>query len=158
MRIVLQRVSHASVRVDDETVGSIGLGLLLLVGIAEGDDVATAQRLAQKIADLRLFEDANGRFESSLLETGGEALVVSQFTLYGDVRKGRRPSWSDAARPEHAEPLVEAFATALEATGVRTARGRFGAHMHVELLNDGPVTLIVDSSELDRPRRSKTSD
>jgi D-tyrosyl-tRNA(Tyr) deacylase len=129
--------------------------LLLLVGIAEGDDVATAQRLAQKIADLRLFEDTNGRFESSLLETGGEALVVSQFTLYGDARKGRRPSWSDAARPEHAEPLVEAFATALEALGVRTARGRFAAHMQVELLNDGPVTLIVDSAELDRPRRSK---
>jgi D-tyrosyl-tRNA(Tyr) deacylase len=158
MRIVLQRVSHARVRVDDETVGAIGPGLLLLVGISEGDDVATAQRLAQKIADLRVFEDANGRFETSLLEMGGQALVVSQFTLYGDLRKGRRPSWSDAARPEHAEPLVEAFATALEALGVTTARGRFGAHMQVELLNDGPVTLIVDSVELDRPRRSKSSD
>src|SRR4051812_14012032 len=154
MRIVLQRVSHASVRVDEETVGSIGPGLLLLVGIAEGDDIATAQRLAQKIADLRLFEDANGRFESSLLETGGQALVVSQFTLYGDVRKGRRPSWSDAARPEHAEPLVEAFAVALETLGISTARGRFGAHMHVELENDGPVTLILDSDELNRPRRA----
>jgi D-aminoacyl-tRNA deacylase len=153
MRIVLQRVSHANVRVDDETVGSIGPGLLLLVGIADGDDVATAQRLAQKIVDLRLFEDANGRFESSLLDTGGEALVVSQFTLYGDVRKGRRPSWSDAARPELAEPLVEAFAAALEALGIRTARGRFGAHMQVVLLNDGPVTLIVDSDDLNRPRR-----
>jgi D-tyrosyl-tRNA(Tyr) deacylase len=153
MRIVLQRVSHASVRVDDEATGSIGPGLLLLVGIAEGDDAATAQRLAQKIADLRLFEDGNGRFESSLLETGGEALVVSQFTLYGDVRKGRRPSWSEAARPEYAEPLIEAFAQALEALNIRTARGRFGAHMHVELLNDGPVTLIVDSDELNRPRR-----
>ena len=101
-----------------------------------------------------MFEDGAGRFESSLLERGYEALVVSQFTLYGDVRKGRRPSWSDAARPEVAEPLVEAFATALEGLGVRTARGRFGAHMQVELLNDGPVTLIVDSAELDRPRRT----
>ena len=157
MRIVMQRVSHASVRVDGETVGSIGPGLLLLVGVADGDDVPMAQRLAQKIADLRVFEDAYGRFESSLLEMDGEALVVSQFTLYGDVRKGRRPSWSDAARPDHAEPLVEAIAQALEALGIRTARGRFGAHMHVDLLNDGPVTLIVDSSELDRPRRSKPS-
>src|SRR6187397_2511410 len=158
MRIVLQRVSHARVTVDDETVGAIGPGLLLLVGVAEGDDVTTAQRLAQKTADLRVFEDANGRFERSLLDTGGEALVVSQFTLYGDVRKGRRPSWSDAARPEQAEPLVEAFALALEALGIRTASGRFGAHMRVELLNDGPVTLIVDSAQLDRPRRSKPSD
>ncbi len=158
MRIVLQRVSHASVRVDGEIVGAIGPGLLLLVGVAEGDDLATAQRLAQKIAELRVFEDANGRFESSLLETGGQALVVSQFTLYGDVRRGRRPSWNDAARPEHAEPLVEAFAAALEALGVTTARGRFGAHMQVDLLNDGPVTLIVDSVELERPRRSKSSD
>jgi len=155
MRIVMQRVSQASVRVDEVIVGAIGPGLLLLVGVAEGDDLATAQRLAQKIADLRVFEDANGRFESSLIETGAEALVVSQFTLYGDVRKGRRPSWSGAARPEHAEPLVEAFVQALEALGVRTARGRFGAHMQVELLNDGPVTLIVDSAELERPRRSK---
>jgi D-tyrosyl-tRNA(Tyr) deacylase len=154
MRLVLQRVSHASVVVDGETVGAIGPGLVVLVGVAAGDDVATAQRLAQKTADLRLFEDANGRFEASLLERGYEALVVSQFTLYGDVRKGRRPSWSDAARPEVAEPLVEAFARALEALGVRTARGRFRAHMQVELLNDGPVTLIVDSAELERPRRS----
>ena len=117
------------------------------MGIADSDDVATAQRLAQKIADMRVFEDANGRFERSLLETGGEALVVSQFTLYGDVRKGRRPSWSDAARPEHAEPLVEAFAQALEALGIRTARGRFGAggiqgggHVrHLRLARDGRV-------------------
>jgi D-tyrosyl-tRNA(Tyr) deacylase len=158
MRVVLQRVTQASVRVDDETVGAIGPGLLLLVGVADGDDTDTAQRLARKIADLRLFEDANGRFEASLLERGGEALVVSQFTLYGDVRKGRRPSWSDAARPEHAEPLVEAFAQALETIGVRTARGRFGARMQVELLNDGPVTLIVDSAELERPRRSRSND
>jgi D-tyrosyl-tRNA(Tyr) deacylase len=154
MRVVLQRVSRAAVRVDDETVGAIGPGLLVLVGVAAGDDVATAQRLALKTAELRLFEDANGRFEMSLRETGGEALVVSQFTLYGDVRRGRRPSWSDAARPEDAEPLVEAFAQALEALGVRTARGRFGAHMRVELLNDGPVTLILDSDDLSRPRRS----
>ena len=156
MRLVLQRVSHARVTVGGETTGAIGSGLLILVGVAAGDDVITAQRLAQKAADLRVFEDANGRFETSLLETAGEALVVSQFTLYGDVRRGRRPSWSDAARPELAEPLVEAFAAALEALGVRSARGRFGAHMEVALLNDGPVTLIIDSAELDRPRRGKT--
>jgi D-tyrosyl-tRNA(Tyr) deacylase len=154
MRIVLQRVHHASVLVADETAGAIGPGLLVLVGVAAGDDAGTAQRLAQKTAELRLFEDANGRFERSLLDMAGEALVVSQFTLYGDVRRGRRPSWSDAARPEDAAPLVEAFAQALEALGIRTARGRFGAHMQVDLLNDGPVTLILDSDDLQRPRRS----
>ena len=153
MRIVLQRVSRASVRVDAETVGEIAHGLLILIGVREGDDEAQARRLASKAAELRIFPDGEGRFNRSLIETKGEALVVSQFTLYGDVRKGRRPSFNDAARPELAEPLVEAFAAALDALGLRVARGRFGAHMQVELVNDGPVTLVIDSEEMERPRR-----
>ena len=153
MRLVLQRVSRAAVRVDEETLGEIAHGLLILIGVREGDDEATARRLATKTAELRIFADEAGRFNRSLLETGSEALVVSQFTLYGDVRKGRRPSFNDAARPETAEPLIEAFAGALEALGVRVARGRFGAMMQVELVNDGPVTLLIDSDELERPRR-----
>jgi D-tyrosyl-tRNA(Tyr) deacylase len=153
VRLVIQRVSRAAVRVDEETVGEIAHGLLILIGVREGDDERTAPRLAVKAAELRIFPDEEGRFNRSLLETGGEALVVSQFTLYGDVRKGRRPSFNDAARPEVAEPLVEAFATALEALGVRVARGRFGAYMQVELVNDGPVTLVLDSEDLERLRR-----
>ena len=153
MRLVLQRVRSASVSVEGEVVGSIGKGLLVLVGIAQGDDETLARRLALKTAELRIFPDEQERFEASLLDAGYEALVVSQFTLYGDLRRGRRPSWSNAARPELAEPLVEAYASALEALGVRTGRGRFGAKMEVALVNDGPVTLIIDSDELDRPRR-----
>ena len=169
MRLVIQRVSRAAVRVDDETVGEIGAGLLVLVGVREGDTAAEAQRLAVKTAELRIFRDAEGRFNRSLLETSGpstssggapstssgraEALVVSQFTLYGDLRRGRRPSFNDAARPEVAEPIVEAYAAALEAQGLRVARGRFGAMMQVELVNDGPVTIIIDSADFDRPRR-----
>jgi len=154
MRLVLQRVSSAAVRVDGETIGAIGPGLLVLVGVREGADEGTARRLAAKTAALRVFPDDEGRFNRSLLETHGEALVVSQFTLYADVRRGRRPSFTDAARPEVAEPLVEAYAAALEALGVRVARGRFGAKMEVELVNDGPVTLVIDSAELERPRRA----
>jgi D-aminoacyl-tRNA deacylase len=153
MRLVLQRVSSASVAVDGETVAEIAGGLLVLVGVREGDDEAEAQRLASKTSEMRIFPDEDGRFNRSLLESGGEALVVSQFTLYADLRKGRRPSFNDAARPELAEPLVEAYAGALESQGVRVARGRFGAHMQVELVNDGPVTIILDSADLDRPRR-----
>jgi len=155
MRLVLQRVSRASVRVADETVGAIGAGLLVFVGVSEGDDAAEARRLALKTAELRVFSDAEGRFNPSLLDTGGAALVVSQFTLYADLRRGRRPSFTAAAPPEVAAPLVEAYAAALEAAGVRVARGRFGAQMEVELVNDGPVTIILDSAHLDRPRRSK---
>ncbi len=153
MRIVLQRVSRASVTVDDEVISSIGAGLLLLVGAESGDDTAEAQRLAAKCAELRIFRDDEGKFNRSLLEAEGEALVVSQFTLLADVRKGRRPSFTRAAPPEIAEPLVEAFARCLRDLGVATKTGRFGAHMDVELLNDGPVTIVLDSSELDRPRR-----
>ena len=152
---MIQRVSSASVTVEGETVGAIGAGLLVLAGVREGDDEATAVRLAMKTAELRIFPDEAGRFNRSLLDTGGEALVVSQFTLYGDTRKGRRPSFNDAARPEVAEPIIEAYCRALTEAGVRVAQGRFGAHMQVALVNDGPVTLIIDSEDLERPRRSR---
>ena len=153
MRLVLQRVSSASVRVDSEVVGEIGAGLLILAGVRDGDDEAEARRLATKTAELRIFADNEGKFNHSLLDVNGEALVVSQFTLLADTRRGRRPSFIDAARPEVAEPLVEVYATALEALGVRVARGRFGAHMEVSLVNDGPVTIVIDSEDQQRPRR-----
>ena len=155
VRLVIQRVSEASVSVDDEIVGAIGTGLLVLVGVRDGDDEETAQRLATKTAELRIFPDDAGRFNRSLVDVGGEALVVSQFTLYGDTRKGRRPSFNDAARPEVAEPLVSAYVWALAAHGIRVAKGRFGAHMEVSLVNDGPVTLVIDSDELEGPRRGR---
>jgi D-tyrosyl-tRNA(Tyr) deacylase len=144
VRALIQRVTHASVTVDDEVVGAIGPGLLVLLGVTHTDDGATAEKLAGKVAHLRVFDDADGAMNRSLLDVGGEALVVSQFTLYGDTRKGRRPSWVDAARPEHAEPLVAAFVTALGGHGLRVATGRFRAHMAVELVNDGPVTLALE--------------
>jgi D-tyrosyl-tRNA(Tyr) deacylase len=155
MRLVLQRVSRASVSVSGETVGSIGRGLLVLIGVRDGDDAGEAKRLAAKTAELRIFPDDEGRFNRSLLDCGYAALVVSQFTLYGDTRKGRRPSFNDAARPEIAEPLIEAYAAALEALGITVARGRFGAHMEVALVNDGPVTLVLDGDDHQRPGRSK---
>ena len=154
MRVVLQRVTRANVTVGDEVVGSIGPGLLMFVGIALGDDAAQSRRMAQKCAALRLFPDDDGRFDRSLTEIDGEALVVSQFTLLADVRKGRRPSFIAAADPAAAKPLVEEFAAELRRIGVRVAGGRFGAMMLVESVNDGPVTVIVDSDDLDRPRRS----
>jgi D-tyrosyl-tRNA(Tyr) deacylase len=153
LRIVLQRVTRASVRIDGETVGEIEGGLLLLVGVADGDDEGTARRLAQKCAEMRIFADDEGRFNRSLLDISGAALVVSQFTLLADVRKGRRPSFTDAAAPEVASALVDAFADALREMGVRVESGRFGAHMEVDLVNDGPVTIVLDSADLDRPRR-----
>ncbi len=155
MRVVVQRVTRASVTVDGAIVGDIGAGLLLLVGVAESDDAGTADRIAAKVAEMRIFADDAGRFELSLLDTGGAALVVSQFTLLADVRKGRRPSFVAAAAPAIAEPVVEAFCAALRSRGISVATGRFGAKMLVELVNDGPVTIIVDSEELDRPRRSR---
>jgi D-tyrosyl-tRNA(Tyr) deacylase len=146
MRAVVQRVSRASVTVEGEVVGSCGRGLLVLVGVGHDDTDATARRLAEKLARLRVFENDDGRFDRSLLDLGGEALVVSQFTLLADSKrqKGTRPSFSDAARPEVAEPLIATFVEALRAHGVRVETGVFGARMDVELVNDGPVTLIVD--------------
>lgn len=146
MRILLQRVSHAAVVVEGETVGAIGRGYLLLVGVGHEDTQATADKLAKKIVNLRLFPNADGKFDRSLLDTGGSALVVSQFTLYGNAKKGNRPSFIDAAPPEVASPLCDHFAQALRGLGVsRVEAGRFGTHMDVTLCNDGPVTLWLDS-------------
>jgi D-tyrosyl-tRNA(Tyr) deacylase len=143
MRAVCQRVSRASVRVGDELVGSIGPGLCLLLGVGREDAAADAERLAGKVARLRIFEDLGGKFEHSLLETGGSALVVSQFTLLADTGKGNRPSFAGAARPEDAEPLYNGFCAALRGLGVPVETGVFGARMAVELVNDGPVTIVL---------------
>ncbi|MFA9479491.1 D-aminoacyl-tRNA deacylase [Phycisphaerales bacterium AB-hyl4] len=149
MRVLLQRVSQGSVTVDGDTLGQISLGYVLLVGVGQGDTRAEADRLAEKIVNLRLFPDDRGRFDRSLLDVVGDALVVSQFTLFGDARKGRRPSFIHAADPADAEPLVDYFAERLKALGVRhVATGRFAAMMDVEIHNDGPVTLWLDSAEL----------
>jgi D-tyrosyl-tRNA(Tyr) deacylase len=154
LRALIQRVTEATVSADGETVGSIGRGLLVLLGIAKGDSAHDADKLARKSADLRLFPNADGRFDSSLLDIGGEALVVSQFTLLADMRRGRRPDFTGAAPPEEAEALVDRYVSALAQMGVRVATGRFGAHMLVEIHNDGPVTILLDTVELDRPRRA----
>jgi D-tyrosyl-tRNA(Tyr) deacylase len=143
MRAVCQRVSRAEVRVDGVATGRIGGGLALLLGIAQGDTAEDADRLAGKIARLRIFEDARGKFDRSLLDTGGAALVVSQFTLIADTQKGNRPSFAAAAAPDVAEPLYERFCAALSAAGVLVERGVFGARMEVELVNDGPVTIVL---------------
>ena len=145
MRAVLQRVRHARVVVDGEIVGQIGHGLLVLLGVGLSDTLEQAQWLADKVVGLRLFNDADGKMNRDVAEVGGAILVVSQFTLYGDCRKGRRPSFVEAAPPQIAIPLYEAFVEAIKAQGIPTATGRFGAMMQVELVNDGPVTLIVDS-------------
>jgi len=144
MKAVLQRVSRASVRVNDEVVGEIGLGLCVLLGVGRSDRADEATRLAGKTARLRVFEDENGRFDRSLLDIGGEALVVSQFTLLGDTAKGNRPSFVDAAPPEDAEPLYERFCEELRRLGVPVQTGVFGARMAVELVNDGPVTIVLE--------------
>jgi D-tyrosyl-tRNA(Tyr) deacylase len=148
MRVVLQRVSRASVEVGEDTVASIGHGFLALVGVGQGDAEPDAVRLAEKVASLRVFADDAGKMNRSVLDVAGEVLVVSQFTLYADVRKGRRPSWTDAAEPERASALVEAFAANLERQGVPVERGVFGAHMRVELVNDGPVTILLDTAAM----------
>jgi D-tyrosyl-tRNA(Tyr) deacylase len=149
MRIVLQRVAHASVGVDGRDVASIGRGYLLLVGIGAQDQPGETERLAAKIVGLRIFPDPEGKMNLALSDVEGEALVVSQFTLYGDTRKGRRPSWTAAADPVVAAERVEAFAQELEARGVpKVGRGIFGADMQVELLNDGPVTLVLDAGSV----------
>jgi D-tyrosyl-tRNA(Tyr) deacylase len=144
MRAVVQRVSRASVTVDGEIVGAIGRGVLILLGVTHDDGPAQADWLANKIAGLRIFEDHAGKMNLGLLDVEGGALVVSQFTLYGDARKGRRPSFVDAARPEAAEPLVQRFAEALRQRGISVDMGVFGARMLVEIHNDGPVTLILE--------------
>ncbi|MFT5223556.1 MAG: D-tyrosyl-tRNA(Tyr) deacylase [Glaciecola sp.] len=150
MRALVQRVTQADVHVRPtdgaplEPAGTIGAGLVVFVGVTVSDTAASAQRLAAKVANLRIFDDAQGVANLSLLDIGGEALVVSQFTLYADTRKGRRPSYLGAARPEQAEPLVEAVTSALAALGVRTASGRFQTHMQVALVNDGPMTFLIE--------------
>lgn len=145
MRVVLQRVSRASVSVDGRTKGGIGRGHVVLVGVGEGDGSEEVEWMARKVVDLRIFDDEDGRMNLSLDDVGGELLVVSQFTLYGDARKGRRPSFVGAADPETAEPLYEAFLEELESRiPGRVASGEFGAMMEVELVNDGPVTLLLE--------------
>ncbi len=172
MRALVQRVQRASVEVDGAVVGEIGPGLLVLVGVGKSDTggggaagpgggaaagldagIARARSLADKVANLRIFYDSEGKSNLSLLDTGGAALVISQFTLYADYRRGRRPSFSDAADPGPAATLVDEFRGALERLGVATASGRFAAHMVVSLVNDGPYTILVDTDELDSPRR-----
>lgn len=145
MRAVVQRVREASATVEGRVVGTCGAGLAVLLGIAKGDGEEAARRLAAKIARLRIFENDDGRFDRSLVDIGGEALVVSQFTLIADTGKGNRPSFSEAASPDEAEPLYEHFCAALEDEGVRVGRGVFGARMAVALVNDGPVTIVLET-------------
>jgi D-tyrosyl-tRNA(Tyr) deacylase len=151
MRAVLQRVSRAKVTVDGQTIGEIAGGWLVLLGVAPGDSQKDIDWLADQVTNLRAFPDADGKMNLSVLDVGGAVLVVSQFTLYGDCRKGRRPGFSAAAAPGVAEPLYEAFVTALKGLGVPTATGRFAADMKVELLNDGPVTFVIDTESLTGP-------
>ena len=148
MRAIIQRVSRAEVRVEGAVVGAVGKGLLVLLGVAEGDDDEAARFLADKVAALRIFEDAAGKMNLALAEVGGGVLVVSQFTLLGDLRKGNRPSFTAAAPPERADALYERFCALLREKGLTVATGVFRAHMDVELVNDGPVTVMLDSTRL----------
>lgn len=152
MRVVLQRVAWAAVAVDGEEIARIGAGLLALIGVEKGDTGDAAERLARKTVRLRLFADEVRGFEKSLLDTGGALLGVSQFTLHGDVRRGNRPSWTRAAPPEVAEPVVRRYIESVASEGVPTTEGWFGAMMAVSLENDGPVTLVLDSKDFDIPR------
>ena len=154
MRALVQRVSRASVRVDGETVAAIDGGLLILLGVARDDDDGIAEALARKALGLRLFDDGEGRMNLDLAQAGGAVLCVSQFTLYGDARRGRRPSFAQAADAVPAERLWERFCETIERAGARCERGRFGARMAVESVNDGPVTLLLDSADLAAPRRA----
>jgi D-aminoacyl-tRNA deacylase len=147
VRALLQRTSGARVRVDGAVVGEIGAGLVILLGVGPDDDEAVGDGLARRVAELRIFDDANGKTNLSLLDVGGEALVVSQFTLYADTRRGRRPGFTAAAAPELAERLYLRFAAVLRDLGVRVATGRFGAVMAVELVNDGPFTIWLDTAD-----------
>ena len=159
MRALIQRVTQASVSINDPEAGridagSIGAGLVVLLGVAEGDGDGDAQYLVDKIANMRIFADEQGRFNLSALDVGGELLVVSQFTLYADTRRGRRPDFTRAAGPDEANRLYERAVAMFREKGLRVATGRFQAYMHVRLVNDGPVTIIVDSADRGRPRNS----
>jgi len=147
VRVLLQRVTGASVRVDDVTVGEIGRGLVAFIGVGPSDDEATSVAMARRIVELRIFEDGDGRTNRSIAEIGGAVLVVSQFTLYADTRRGRRPGFAGAATPDHAERCYERIVSALRDTGSTVATGRFGAKMAVELVNDGPFTIWLDTDD-----------
>ena len=153
MRALIQRVSSASVTIDDAEVGRIGPGLVVLLGVADGDDEPDARYLVDKIVNMRIFADDQGRFNLSALDTGGDVLVVSQFTLHADTRRGRRPDFTAAADPETANRLYERAVTMFRETGLAVATGEFQAYMQVSLQNDGPVTIMVDSADRGRPRR-----
>ena len=153
MRALIQRVTSASVTIDDAEIGRIGAGLVVLLGVAEGDDESDARYLVDKIVNMRIFADAQGRFNLSALDVGGELLVVSQFTLHADTRRGRRPDFTAAADPETANRLYERAVEMFRATGITVATGEFQAYMQVGLQNDGPVTIMVDSADRGRPRR-----
>lgn len=148
MRAVIQRVSRASVKVEGNTLGSIGCGLLIFLGVGEGDTEADLRYIADKAAGLRIFCDENGKMNLSVVDVGGDALVISQFTLYGDCRKGKRPSFSKSMEPEAANKMYELFIENFKSRGIKTEHGEFGADMKVELLNDGPVTILLDSSKI----------
>jgi len=147
MRALIQRVSQASVSVDDKVIGQIGRGLVVLLGVRTGDTEAGARYLADKIVNLRIFEDDEGKMNRSLLDVGGEILAISQFTLYADTRKGRRPSFVNAARPEVSQPLYDRFVEFIKESGLKVQEGEFGAHMLVKIQNDGPVTIMLDSED-----------
>lgn len=153
MRALIQRVTQASVAVEGQRVGSTGPGLLVFLGVGQGDTPEDASYLVEKIAHLRIFSDVEGRFNRSILEAGGEVLLVSQFTLYADTRRGRRPSFTGAAPPKEAEALFRYVADLFRAAGLKVETGRFQAHMVVSLVNDGPVTIFIDSAERHRPRK-----
>jgi D-tyrosyl-tRNA(Tyr) deacylase len=154
MRALIQRVTEASVSVDDETAGEIGAGLVVLLGVAKEDDEADARYLVEKISNLRIFADDDNRFNRSVLDVGAEVLVVSQFTLYAETRKGRRPDFNQAAGPDEARRLYDHMVQLFRDAGLTVATGRFQEHMLVTLQNDGPVTLMLDSADRQRPRRS----
>jgi len=154
VKAVLQRVTEARVTSEGRVLGEIGRGIVVLLGVALGDEESDARILAAKIANLRVFADAQSKFNLSILESGGQALVISQFTLIADARRGRRPSFDQAAAPDVAEALVDRFCQFLRDEGVPVQTGRFGAHMEVDIHNDGPVTIVLDTNDLKKPRRS----